>query len=86
MTMKKLFYALVICLMAFSFVRCEEDDEEKKSACLECVSTSEDVTIEGDFPICEGDSDPETGETITKADLEAAKSLFEAFGADCTLE
>tara|TARA_A200000113_G_C8841341_1_gene346990 strand:+ start:127 stop:261 length:135 start_codon:yes stop_codon:yes gene_type:complete len=36
--------------------------------------------------LCEGMTDPDSGDTATKELLEVSKALLEAFGATCTLE
>ncbi len=49
--------------------------------CLNCQ-------VEGETfdQLCEGMTDPDSGETLTKEILEASKLLLEAFGASCTLK
>jgi hypothetical protein len=81
--MKSLLMLLAL-VFALSFTSCGDDDEPD-TVCLVCTSDDPDITVEGDR-VCEGDTDPDTGETITRADLDAAKALIEAFGADCTLD
>jgi hypothetical protein len=82
--MKKLILILLISFIGVGLYSCNSDDEEPDLVCLRCTSDDPDVTIEGD-EVCEGDEDPDTGEEVTRADLEAAKLLFEGFGATCTL-
>ncbi|MFY0654102.1 MAG: hypothetical protein JXQ96_18840 [Cyclobacteriaceae bacterium] len=64
-----------IALFTLAIISCGEDEEDKK--CLTC---------EGGDTLCEGDTDPDTGEKVELFHLELAKSLAEGFGADCTLK
>ena len=70
---------ILIFIFSISFFSCSKDDDDK--VCLNCQ-------VEGETfdQLCEGMTDPDSGETITKDLLEASKALLEAFGASCTLK
>ena len=68
---------LLIFILSISLSSCSKDDDDK--LCLICE-------VEGESDqICEGETDPDSGDTVTKELLEISKALAEAFGANCTL-
>ena len=68
---------LFIFILSISLSSCSKDDDDK--LCLICE-------VEGESDqICEGETDPDSGDTVTKELLEISKALAEAFGANCTL-
>ncbi len=73
----------IITTIAFIFVlsitSCSKDDDDK--VCLNC-----EIIGESFDQLCEGMTDPDSGETITIELLEVSKALFEAFGSSCTLK
>ena len=73
----------IITTIAFIFVlnitSCSKDDDDK--VCLNC-----EILGESFDQLCEGMTDPDSGETLTKELLEASKVFFEALGANCTLK
>ena len=73
------FFLLVSFLgLLVGFASCGGTNDNGLS-CLDC-------NVIG-FPICEGDTDPDTGGRLSKRDLQVSKNLFEKnFGLDCTLE
>ena len=76
--MKKIINIIVFTL-ALSLSSCSKDDED--NLCLNC-----EIIGESFDQLCEGMTDPDSGETLTKELLEISKALFEAFGATCTLK
>jgi len=70
---------ILIFIFSISLFSCSKDDDDK--VCLNCQ-------VEGETfdQLCEGMTDPDSGQTITKDLLEASKALLEAFGASCTLK
>ena len=71
------FLFLLIFILSISLSSCSKDDDDK--LCLICE-------VEGESDqICEGETDPDSGDTVTKELLEISKALAEAFGANCTL-
>ena len=76
--MRKILFLLTF-ILSISFSSCSKDDDDK--LCLIC-----EVEGEASDQICEGETDPDSGDTVTKELLEISKSLFEAFGATCTLK
>ena len=70
---------LLIFILSISFSSCSKDDDDK--LCLIC-----EVEGEASDQICEGETDPDSGDTVTKELLEVSKALLEAFGATCTLK
>lgn len=77
---------LLMLGLSFGMISCSGDDDDvDKAVCLSCTSDDPNVTIEGE-DACVGDTDPDTGEELTREDLVAAQTLLESFGADCTLE
>lgn len=76
--MKKII-TITAFILALSTLGCSKDDDDK--VCLNCQ-------VEGETfdQLCEGMTDPDSGETLTKDILEASKALLEAFGASCTLK
>ena len=75
--MRKILF-LLIFILSISFSSCSKDDDDK--LCLIC-----EVEGEASDQICEGETDPDSGDTVTKDLLEVSKALLEAFGATCTL-
>ena len=75
--MRKILFLLTF-ILSISFSSCSEDDDDK--LCLIC-----EVEGEASDQICEGETDPDSGDTVTKDLLEVSKALLEAFGATCTL-
>ena len=74
--MRKILF-LLIFILSISLSSCSKDDDDK--LCLICE-------VEGDSDqICEGETDPDSGDTVTKELLEVSRALAEAFGANCTL-
>lgn len=74
--MRKILFLLTF-ILSISFSSCSKDDDDK--LCLICE-------VEGESDqICEGETDPDSGDTVTKDLLEVSKALLEAFGATCTL-
>ena len=69
---------LLTFILSISFSSCSNDDDDK--LCLIC-----EVEGEASDQICEGETDPDSGDTVTKDLLEVSKALLEAFGATCTL-
>ena len=69
---------LLIFILSISFSGCSKDDDDK--LCLTC-----EVEGETSDRLCEGMTDPDSGDTVTKDLLEVSKALLEAFGATCTL-
>ena len=69
---------LLIFILSISLSSCSKDDDDK--LCLIC-----EVEGEASDQICEGETDPDSGDTVTKDLLEVSKALLEAFGATCTL-
>ena len=68
---------LLMFILSISLSSCSKDDDDK--LCLICE-------VEGESDqICEGETDPDSGDTVTKELLEISKALAEAFGANCTL-
>lgn len=65
---------------SFLFVSC--GDDEKKEKCLNCIGEDVDQSD----ALCTGLTDPDSGEKISAADLEALKALLEGFGAECTID
>lgn len=76
--MRKILF-LLIFILSISFSSCSKDDDDK--LCLIC-----EVEGEASDQICEGETDPDSGDTVTKELLEVSKALLEAFGATCTLK
>ncbi len=76
--MKKIITAIAF-ISALTFTSCSKDDDDK--VCLNC-----EIIGESFDQLCEGMTDPDSGETITKELLEVSKALFEAFGSSCTLK
>ena len=71
------FLFLLIFILSISLSSCSKDDDDK--LCLICE-------VEGESDqICEGETDPDSGDTVTKELLEVSRALAEAFGANCTL-
>tara|TARA_B100001250_G_C19421552_1_gene623416 strand:- start:444 stop:626 length:183 start_codon:yes stop_codon:yes gene_type:complete len=56
---------------------CSKDDDD--NVCLNCQG------VESFDQLCEGMTDPDDGEVLTKTDLEALQLVFELFGGTCTL-
>lgn len=75
--MRKILFLLTF-ILSISFSSCSKDDDDK--LCLIC-----EVEGEASDQICEGETDPDSGDTVTKDLLEVSKALLEAFGATCTL-
>ena len=75
--MRKILFLLTF-ILSISFSSCSKDDDDK--LCLIC-----EVEGEASDQICEGETDPDSGDTVTKELLEVSKALLEAFGATCTL-
>ena len=75
--MRKILFLLTF-ILSISFSSCSKDDDDK--LCLIC-----EVEGESSDQICEGETDPDSGDTVTKDLLEVSKALLEAFGATCTL-
>jgi hypothetical protein len=75
--MRKILFTLIF-IVSISFSSCSKDDDDK--LCLIC-----EVEGEASDQICEGETDPDSGDTVTKELLEVSKALAEAFGATCTL-
>ena len=75
--MRKILFLLTF-ILSISFSSCSKDDDDK--FCLIC-----EVEGEASDQICEGETDPDSGDTVTKELLEVSKALLEAFGATCTL-
>ena len=75
--MRKILFLLTF-ILSISFSSCSKDDDDK--LCLIC-----EVEGESSDQICEGETDPDSGDTVTKELLEVSKALLEAFGATCTL-
>lgn len=74
--MRKILF-LLIFILSISLSSCSKDDDDK--LCLICE-------VEGESDqICEGETDPDSGDTVTKELLEVTRALAEAFGATCTL-
>ena len=76
--MRKILLPLIF-ILSISFSSCSKDDDDDK-LCLIC-----EVEGEASDQICEGETDPDSGDTVTKELLEVSKALLEAFGATCTL-
>ena len=76
--MKKII-SITAFIIALSTIGCSKDDDDK--VCLDCQIVGESFD-----QLCEGMTDPDSGETLTKELLEASKVLFEALGANCTLK
>ena len=76
--MRKILLPLIF-ILSISLSSCSKDDDDK--LCLIC-----EVEGEASDQICEGETDPDSGDTVTKELLEISKSLLEAFGATCTLK
>ncbi len=76
--MKSLLKYLAVLIASILFLSCSDD--EKKDKCLSCLG--EDTGEE----LCEGLTDPDSGQKVTLADLEAAKLLLESLGAECIIE
>ena len=76
--MKKIITARAF-ISALTVTSCSKDDDDK--VCLNC-----EIIGESFDQLCEGMTDPDSGETITKELLEVSKALFEAFGSSCTLK
>ena len=76
--MRKILFLLTF-ILSISFSSCSKDDDDK--LCLIC-----EVEGEASDQICEGETDPDSGDTVTKELLEVSKALLEAFGATCTLK
>ena len=76
--MRKILFLLTF-ILSISFSSCSKDDDDK--LCLIC-----EVEGEASDQICEGETDPDSGDTVTKDLLEVSKALLEAFGATCTLK
>ena len=76
--MRKILLVLIF-ILSISFSSCSKDDDDK--LCLTC-----EVEGETSDQLCEGMTDPDSGDTLTKELLEVSKALFEAFGATCTLK
>ncbi len=80
--MKKLSIILTL-VFGVALFSCGDDKEKDDPKCLTCTGTDDDSDFEG---LCVGLEDPDTGETLTETDLQAAATLLEAFGADCTVD
>ena len=76
--MRKILFTLIF-IVSISFSSCSKDDDDK--LCLIC-----EVEGEASDQICEGETDPDSGDTVTKELLEVSKALLEAFGATCTIK
>ena len=76
--MKKII-TVIAFISALTVTSCSKDDDDK--VCLNC-----EVIGESFDQLCEGMTDPDSGETITIELLEVSKALFEAFGGSCTLK
>ena len=76
--MKKIITAIAF-ISALTVTSCSKDEDDK--VCLNC-----EILGESFDQLCEGMTDPDSGETLTKELLEASKVLFEALGANCTLK
>jgi hypothetical protein len=73
--MKKLLsIALLFSVLLFSACGDDDDDEPKKK-CLVCEATTTSSGIIDGGTVCEGDIDPDSGETVTVALLTLAKSF-----------
>ena len=76
--MKKIITAIAF-ISALTVTSCSKDEDDK--VCLNC-----EIIGESFDQLCEGMTDPDSGETITIELLEVSKALFEAFGGSCTLK
>ncbi len=73
--MKKILFVAIVTCFSLAFMACGDDDKK----CLVCDGDESEE-------VCEGDTDPDTGEEITLELLELSKELANAFGADCEIK
>ncbi len=75
----------MMLLLTASIYSCTSDEDDPNLVCLRCTSDDPDLIIDNN-EVCEGDKDPDTGDEVTRGDLQAAKNIFESLGATCTLD
>ncbi len=78
--MKKFLFVAMLAAMGVGFMGCGDDDEDEEPAvkCLICDGSTEQL--------CEGDTDPDSGQTVTLELLELSRDLANALGANCRVE
>jgi len=74
--MKKII-TTILFVLTINMTSCSKDDDD--NVCLNCQG------VESFNQLCEGMTDPDNGEVLTKTDLEALQLVFELFGGTCTL-
>lgn len=74
--MKKFLFFAMLTAMVFGFTACGDDDEDEPAVkCLVCDGSTDEL--------CEGDIDPDSGQTVTLELLELSRDLANALGANC---
>lgn len=77
--MKKFLFVAMLAAMGAGFMSCGDDDEDESSVkCLICDGSTDQL--------CEGDTDPDSGQEVTLELLELSRDLANALGANCRVE